>query len=112
MGRKLSRQDYANIRKNILKRLYSTQTFSKGHLLYERLTSGIPPHLKGFVKEVLDDLMNAELVLFYGKTKHGNAYQLNMKKLKEIEEEIFYANSPYILTDTNRKKDVVVMFST
>jgi len=30
--------------------------------------------------------MKEELVLFYGKTKHGDAYQLNIKKLKEIED--------------------------
>ncbi|MFT4297731.1 MAG: hypothetical protein ACMXX5_00905 [Candidatus Woesearchaeota archaeon] len=53
--------------------------------MYERLTSGIPPHLKGFVEEVLKDLVKEELVLFYGKTKHGDAYQLNIKKLNEIE---------------------------
>lgn len=86
MGKKLSKQDYLKIKKNILKRLYSNQAFSKGHLLYERLTSGIPPHLKGFVADVLKDLIKEELVLFYGKTKHGDAYQLNIKKLKEIEE--------------------------
>jgi hypothetical protein len=86
MGKKLSGSDYARIKKNILKRLYSNQAFSKGHLLYERLTSGIPPHLKGFVEDVLKDLVKEELVLFYGKTKHGDAYQLNIKKLKEIED--------------------------
>ncbi len=86
MGKKLSKQDYLKIKKNILKRLYSNRAFSKGHLLYERLTSGIPPHLKGYVEDVLDELVKEELVLFYGKTKHGDAYQLNIKKLKEIED--------------------------
>lgn len=89
MGKKLSKQDYQRIKKNILKRLYSNQAFSKGHLLYERLTSGIPPHLKGYAKDVIDELVKEELVLLYGKTKHGDAYQLNIKKLKEIEEVIF-----------------------
>ena len=86
MGQKLSKQDHIKVKKNILKRLYSNQAFSKGHLLYERLTSGIPPHLRGFVKDILDELVKEELVLFYGKTKHGDAYQLNIKKLKEIED--------------------------
>ena len=89
MSKKLSKQDYLKIKKNILKRLYSNQAFSKGHLLYERLTSGIPPHLKGFVKDVLDKSVKEELILFYGKTKYGDAYQLNIKKLKEIENLIF-----------------------
>ena len=77
--------DYNRIRNNILKKLYAYAAFSKGHLLFERLLHGIPPHLSGFVKDVLKNLMKDELVLFYGKTKHGNAYQLNIKKLEEIE---------------------------
>ena len=89
MGKKLSKQDYLKIKKNIIKKLYSNQAFSKGHLLYERLASGIPPHLKGFVDDVLRDLVKEEIVLFYGKTKYGDAYQLNIKKLKEIERLIF-----------------------
>ncbi len=83
---KLSKLDYLKIKKNILKKLYFYGAFSKGHLLYERLQAGIPPHLKGFIKYVLEKLIKEELVLFYGKTKHGNAYQLNINKLKEIEE--------------------------
>ena len=89
MGKKLSNADYLKIKKNIIKRLYSNKAFSKGHLLYERLTSGIPPHLTGFVNVVLDDLIKEGLVIKYGKTKYGDAYQLNVKRLKEIEESIF-----------------------
>jgi hypothetical protein len=89
MGKRVSKLDYEKIIKNTLKRLYSNQAFSKGHLLYERLTSGIPPHLKGYVPDILDELVKKELVLFYGKTKYGKAYQLNIKKLKEIEGLIF-----------------------
>ena len=86
MAKKLSNQDYQKIKKNIIKRLYSNHAFSKGHLLYERLTSGIPSHLTGFVKDVLEDLIKEGLVLHYGRTKYGDAYQLNIKKIKEIEE--------------------------
>ena len=86
MGKKLSNADYLRIKKNIIKRLYANKAFSKGHLLYERLTSGIPPHLTGFVNQVLGDLVKDGLVIHYGKTKYGDAYQLNVQKLKEIEE--------------------------
>ena len=86
MGKKLTASDYARIKKNIIKKLYAHQAFSRGHLLYERLQSGIPPHLMGFVEDVLKDLMKEGLVLFYGKTNYGDAYQLNIKRLKEIEE--------------------------
>lgn len=43
----------------------------------------------GFVPDILNDLIKDELVLYYGRTKHGDAFQLNVKKLKEIEEIIF-----------------------
>ena len=89
MGKKLSNLDYLRIKKNIIKRLYANKSFSKGHLLYERLTSGIPPHLTGFVNQVLEELIKEGLVIHYGKTKYGDAYQLNVKRLKEIEEIIF-----------------------
>ncbi len=89
MGKKLSSVDYLKIKKNVIKILYSNKAFSKGHLLYERLTSGIPHHLSGFVNQVLDDLIKENLVIHYGRTKHGDAYQLNVQKLKEIEEIIF-----------------------
>ena len=88
--RKLSKIDYLKVRQNIIKKLYSKKAFVKGHLLYERLASGIPSHLAGFVKEVLNDLIKEELVIYYGKTNYGDAYQLNIKKLKEIEEIISF----------------------
>jgi len=78
--------DYQKIRKNIIKKLYSVKAFSKGHLLLERLKHGIPAHLVGFVKDVLKDLIKEKLVIYYGKTKYGDAFQLNINKLKEIEE--------------------------
>ena len=86
MTQRLNQEDYLRIKRNILKKLRSHKAFSKGHMLFERLQTSIQPHLKGFVKEVLNDLVKENLVLFYGKTKHGDAYQLNIKKLKEIEE--------------------------
>ena len=89
MGKKVSNLDYLRIKKNIIKRLYANKSFSKGHLLYERLASGIPPHLTGFVNQVLEELIKEGLVIHYGKTKYGDAYQLNVKRLKEIEDIIF-----------------------
>ena len=82
---KISKEDYFRIKRNILKKLYAHQAFSSGHILYERLQSSIPSHLKGYVKTVLAHLIKEQLVLPYGRTKHGDAYQLNLSKLKEIE---------------------------
>jgi hypothetical protein len=55
-------------------------------MLFERLYGSIPPHLRGYVKPVLNKLIREELVLIYGQTKYGTAYQLNINKLKQIEE--------------------------
>lgn len=79
-------EDCLKIKKNIVKKLYAHGAFVHGHLLLERLQSGVPSHLAGFVKSILKDLMKEGMVNLYGKTKHGAAYQLNIKKLKEIEE--------------------------
>ncbi len=89
MGKRLSEEEYLKIKRTIIRKLYTNKAFRRGHLLFERLQSGIEPHLTGFVKEVLDDLMRQELVVHYGKTKYGDAFQLNPQKLKEIEEIIF-----------------------
>ena len=89
MNKKLSETDHDKLKKNIIKKLYSKKAFSKGHLLYERLTTSIPSHLKGYIDDILKELIKEELIIFYGKTKHGNAYQLNIKRLKEIEDLIF-----------------------
>ena len=83
---RLSHADYLRIRRSIVKKLYAHGAFVNGHLLFERLQSGIPSHLAGFVKDVLKDLATEGIVMFYGKTKHGDAYQLNIKRIKEIEE--------------------------
>lgn len=74
------------IKKNIIKKLYSHGAFRKGHLLLERLIHGVPSNLSGYVKEVIKDLIKEGIVLQYSKTKHGLAYQLNIKRLKDIEE--------------------------
>jgi hypothetical protein len=83
---KLGEEDYIKIRKTIVRKLYAKRAFRKGHLLLERLQSGIPAHLSGYVKNILEDLMKEGIVMYYGKTKHGDAYQLNICKLKEIED--------------------------
>lgn len=75
-------------RRNILKKLLSAGAFRKGHLLSERLQHGVPAHERGLAKDVLQELVREGLVFLYGVTEHGAAYQLNVKRLAEIEEEI------------------------
>jgi len=87
--KKAGEQDYNRIKKTLIKKLYSCKAFRKGHLLIETLQSGLPSHLIGYVKFALKELVKDGLIVCYGKTKHGLAYQLNIKKLKEIEQIIF-----------------------
>ena len=86
---KLSPEDYKKIRLTILRKLYAKSAWGKSHMLFERLQSGIPPHLYGFVKDVLKVLVKDGLVMHYGKTLHGDAYHLNIAKKAEIEKELF-----------------------
>ncbi len=83
---KLSQEEYSLIKKNIIKKLYSYGAFRKGHLLLERLIHGVPSNLSGYVKGVIKDLTKEGLIVEYNKTKHGVAYQLNIKRLKDVEE--------------------------
>lgn len=87
--RRPTNQEYSKIRKTIIKKLYAKRAWGKGHLLFERFQSGIPKHLYGFVKVILDDLVKEGLVIYYGPTKYGKAYHLNINKKQEIEKVIF-----------------------
>jgi len=87
--RRLTEQEYGKIRRTIIRKLYAKKAWGKGHLLFERFQSGIPPHLYGFVKDILDDLVKESLVVYYGPTKYGDAYHLNTKKKVKIEEIVF-----------------------
>jgi hypothetical protein len=73
------------IRRHVVRRLYTKKAFVHGHLLSERLLHGVPSHLRGTAKRVLAQLVREEVVLRYGPTEHGAAYQLNIERLEEIE---------------------------
>ncbi len=68
----------------ILYKLLNNKCFSKGHMLEERITSSVPKHERGRAKDILKDAVKKGLVLIYGKTSHGTAYQLNIARLDEI----------------------------
>ena len=68
----------------ILYKLLNNKCFSKGHMLEERITSSVPTHERGRAKDILRDAVKKGLVLIYGKTGHGTAYQLNIERLDEI----------------------------
>lgn len=64
----LSCEDYLKIKKTIIRKLYTKRAFTKGHMLLERLQSGMPPHLTGFVSYILKDLIKQRIVKYYGST--------------------------------------------
>lgn len=84
--RKYEKDEYEMVKEHIVKRLYEKRAFRKGHLLFERLQRGIEKHLRGLVPYVLDSLIKEGIIIYYGRTKHGKAYQLSIEKLGEIEE--------------------------
>ena len=85
MSRKISEYDYKLIAKRIVCTLYNATCWGTGHMLVERLNSGIPPHLKGFVPGIIQDLTKNNILKVYGKTKYGVAVYLNVKRKQEIQ---------------------------
>ena len=70
----------------ILYKLLNNKCFSKGHMLEERVVSSVPKHERGRAKDILKQAIRKGLVIIYGKTEHGIAYQLNIERLDEISE--------------------------
>lgn len=70
----------------ILYKLLNNKCFSKGHMLEERIVSSVPKHERGRAKDILKQAVKKQLVIIYGKTEHGLAYQLNIERLEEISE--------------------------
>ena len=80
----------------ILYKLLNNKCFSKGHMLEERIVSSVPKHERGRAKDILKQAVRKGLILVYGKTEHGLAYQLNIEKLEEIIEFIKIHYGQYI----------------
>jgi len=81
--------DEERIRYLILKKLYNSRRWGKGHMLVKRLKSIVPSHLRGEVFQIIKDLVKEWLIVVYGRTKHGLAVHLNIAKKREIEEILF-----------------------
>ncbi len=74
------------IKKSIIRKLYSAGCWGKGHMLFNRLKSGLPAHLRGDVSSAVKNLVKDGLVIVYGRTKYGLAVYLSIGKKKEIED--------------------------
>lgn len=73
------------IARHIVRRLYTNCAWGKKHLLIHRLKSWLPKHLRNEAEYVIKDLVKKEILVVYGRTKHGLALHLNIKKKPEIE---------------------------
>ncbi len=83
---KIGEAEYGIIAKAIIRKLYSADCRGKGHMLVDRFKHGLPGHFKGDVDSIVEDLVRKEIILVYGRTKHGLAVYLNKKKKAEIEQ--------------------------
>lgn len=81
---KAGEEEYNLIAKAIVRKLYSADCWGKGHMLVDRFKHGLPGHFRGDVDSVVDDLVRKDVILVYGRTKHGLAVYLNIKKKAEI----------------------------
>ena len=81
----ISNDAFQKVKCAIVRKLYMQGCWGKGHLLYIRLTKGIPNQDKIFAKEAAKELIKMK-IMSAKKTKHGIAMYLNKEKLHEIEE--------------------------
>ena len=91
----------------ILYKLFNNRCFNKGHMLEERVVSSVAKHDRGRAKDILKDAVKKGLVLIYGKTLYGTAYQLNIEKLDETIEFIkkHFEKSDAMKIKKEEKKD-------
>jgi len=68
----------------LLYKLFNNRCYRKGHMLEERVVSGIAVHFRGQAKKILKRALKDQWIVTYGKTKYGVAYQLNLGYLQEI----------------------------
>ena len=79
MSNKLTTEEYQQIKKNLIKKLYANRAFRKGHLLYETLNSGIPRHLAGYVILKKVEIFLFSTFLVYWKLQSIRIYFINFQ---------------------------------
>ncbi|RLG19758.1 hypothetical protein DRN77_08440 [Methanosarcinales archaeon] len=72
------------LKATILKKLKRRGKWGNAHTRFDRLTAGIPKHLKGETKNVAKDLIKSGL-LFSKSTSYGLEISLNPKRRKDID---------------------------
>lgn len=82
---KLTAEQYSGIRLKILRSLVRHNIWGAKHNSYELMQKGLPKHLRGFGKEVTDNLIREGILLSH-PTSYGLQISLNPERAKEIKE--------------------------
>jgi hypothetical protein len=70
---------------NLIHKLWIHTCFGKGHMLIDNLVKGYPSHLKGQMKEDVDNLVRKN-ILVKKPTRHGYAVYINVEHRLMIEQ--------------------------
>ncbi len=73
-----------SIRRKLLKKLYMHRIIQHKHTSFDNLSKGFPPHVRGQVKGVAEELIREGLLLSK-PTSYGLEVSLNHLKIQEIE---------------------------
>lgn len=80
----MDKEEIESIRRKLLKKLYLHRIIQHKHTSFENLPKGFPPHLRGEVKEVAEELIREGLFLSK-PTSYGLEVSLNHVRIQEIE---------------------------
>ncbi len=81
---KLNEKIFNDIRKVILKKLYHLGCWGKGHVSESNLPKGFPPHLRGSVIDVAQELRKQNFLVMR-PSGHDRQWYLNFAKRADIE---------------------------
>lgn len=72
---------------NLIHKLWIHTCFGKGHMLIDNLIKGFPSHLKGQLKDDVDNLIQRN-ILVKKPTRHGYAVYINVEHRYMLEREL------------------------
>jgi hypothetical protein len=72
---------------NLIHKLWIHTCFGKGHMLIDNLIKGFPSHLKGQLKDDVDNLIRRN-ILVKKPTRHGYAVYINVEHRYMLEREL------------------------
>ncbi len=79
------REKERELAKDVMRKFYRNNIWGKHHWSEDTLPKGFPPHLRGKVMDVADDLRRMRF-LVKRPSHHGYQWYANLEMLREIEE--------------------------